>query len=212
MGCSPHNSGQQQLMRQPMIQDDLGFIPLVTKKQCTPFCYELAKRSLVAAEMQINRIWAPREKPKSLSEFRSAYDPLLVDIHFYFVSIRNINRYLKELTNDELFSCLKDKFIIMENSFFAHFKNGRDALEHMNERLPGNKYANRTKEITENGCTRSVHAGVSLKRGIYYYSDQEWDISDNEFRKMKSQIDNFLQNVLDIAMKEYQKRFPPVQP
>ncbi len=106
------------------------------EKPATSHCFSLSKRSLLAAEIQMERIWGPIVK--SVDHPLLPYEIKLIDIHFYFVALRNLYRYLNKIMSDPVYSHLKADLEILNDKWFRHYSKGREAFEHIDQRFPGN--------------------------------------------------------------------------
>ena len=182
--------------------------------------YTTLERHLKAAEIQIHRIWSSIPKaqesveslnpPKSFKEqsqylrqVRKLYDPVFIDIHFYFISWNGIRRMIKffskilELKINEVFPEI--------SGMFQSHKDIRDAIEHFDERLPGEKYEHRVKEIIQSpGCAPSkIYGGISSD-GCYLFGDKKIDIKLESFltlKKMTIEIIDHINQIVDDLIK-----------
>jgi hypothetical protein len=182
-----------------MNSDDSQRVFFSSKRPATAHCYNFAKRSLLAAELQIGRVWRQRPVTTDYAEKAQAYQLILIDLHFFFISIRNLYRYLEKIVADPTYAHLKKQLDQLNIQWFKHYSSGREAFEHIDQRLPGEKHENKIVEIEENGARRKIHYGLYLKKGIFAHSDREWDISLTTFHKMKNDVDMLLEAVVQAS-------------
>lgn len=175
-----------------MISDDSRRVFFSSKGPATSHFYDLAKRSLLAAELQIGRVWGRRPMSIDYAEQAQAFQLILIDLHFFFISIRNLYRYLEKVVADPTYAHLKPQLDLLNAQWFKHYSSGREAFEHIDQRLPGEKYENKIIEIEVSGARRKIHFGLDLSKGIFAHSDREWDISLTTSAKLKSDVDMFL--------------------
>jgi len=157
------------------------------------FAYRRLDTYLLAATIQMKRIWQDAEDVKSKmpdqsklreftdqSSFRKKvselYAPLFVDIHFYFSSWDNAGKMMKVLSKQPELAAAK---LVYEKHWphINHFSNGRHTFEHFHDRLPGEKDEHRVKEVIQSpGAGPSKIYGGVTKDGFYVHSDGRWDI------------------------------------
>lgn len=165
------------------------------EKPATSHCFSLAKRSLLAAEIQMERIWGP--VIKSADNPLLPYEIKLIDIHFFFIALRNLYRYLNKIMSDLVYSHLKADLEILNDKWFRHYSKGREAFEHIDQRFPGERHQDRIIEIEEKGARRKVHYGLSMKDGVFTHSDESWDISKKSFVVFKDNVAQFMQKIVE---------------
>lgn len=171
------------------------------EKPATSHCFSLAKRSLLAAEIQMERIWGP--VIKSVDNPLLPYEIKLIDIHFYFVALRNLYRYLNKIMSDPAYSHLKADLEILNNKWFRHYSKGREVFEHIDQKFPGEKHQDKIVEIEEKGARRKVHYGLSMKDGVFTHSDESWDISKKSFAEFKDNVAQFIQKIVESSNKRF---------
>jgi len=174
---------------------DTQRVSFSAEKPATSHCFSLAKRSLLAAEMQMERIWRP--VIKSVDNPSLPYEIILIDIHFYFVALRNLYRYLNKIMSDPVYSHLKADLEILNDKWFRHYSKGREAFEHIDQKFHGEKHEDKIVEIEEKGARRKVHYGLSMKHGVFTHSDESWDISKKSFAEFKDSVAQFIQKIVE---------------
>lgn len=179
-----------------MISDDSQRVFFSSKRPATSHCYDFAKRSLLASKLQLGRVWEKRPVPTDYAEKAHAYHLILIDLHFFFISIRNLYRYLEKIVADPTYAHLKPQLDNLNDKWFKHYSLGREAFEHIDQRLPGEQHEHKIVEIEENGARRKIHYGLYLSKGIFAHSKHEWDISIPTFEKLKNDVDVFLHAVV----------------
>ena len=172
-----------------MLSDDSHWF-FACKNVATPFAFHLARRYLQAAENQITRIWEP-------SVVNGDQEAMLIDIHFYFVALRDVYRFLNKVVSDEVFGGLLPKLAELNDKWFKHYSLGRDAFEHIDQRFPGERYSDRIVEIEEKGAKRKIHFGLKPSQGLFQHSDLEWDISRATFDLIKADVEDLLQLIVE---------------
>ena len=170
------------------------------ERPASSHCFSLAKRSLLEIEMQINRIWEPAVEAGDNPQL--PYDVKLIEIHFYFIAIRNLYRYLNKIISDPVYSDLEEQLEVLNETWFKHYSKGREAFEHIDQRFPGEKHDEKIVEIEENGARRKVHYGLSMKRGTFTHSDESLDITKDTFLKFKEDVARMIQNIVDSSNKK----------
>ncbi|MCK9284897.1 MAG: hypothetical protein M0P39_11500 [Rhodocyclaceae bacterium] len=160
------------------------------KRPATPHCFDFAARSLRAAEIQISRIWDRPVVSGSHSAVEAAFHDILIDVHFYFVSLRNVYRFLVKVVEDPAFEHFKPEVARLNDTWFRHYAKGREAFEHIDQRLPGEKQEHQLVEVTADGSDpRKIHYGLSLHGGIFRHSDLSFDISRDAFSRIRSEVE-----------------------
>jgi hypothetical protein len=166
------------------------------KRPATPTCYRLAVRSLRAAAIQVDRIWShnltvPPDQVDVLA------GDILIDIHFYFISLRRLYGYLKKIVDDPAFAHCAPSLEALNQQWFKHYSLGREAFEHIDQRLPGEKHEHLLVEIEENGARRRVQYGLRMSQGLFYHSNQSWDISATCFERIGREVAGFFIDLTD---------------
>jgi hypothetical protein len=186
-----------------MFTEEKQKISFSSKHPATPHCYDLLKRSLIAADIQIKRIWEDPTKKINPHDPTQVHDHILIDLHFYFISLRNIYRYMKKIVEDPTYSDLQSELEVLNDRWFKHYSSAREAFEHIDQRFPGEKHEHKIVEIEENGAKRKVHYGLQMRNGLFLHSDKKWDISHGTFLVIKSDVQKFLKLVTDSSRKSY---------
>lgn len=180
-----------------MFSEDSQRVMIKSKKPATSICYDLAIRALLSAEIQIERIWSI-EIYKVTAEKHNVLPQQLVlmDLHFYFISLRNIYRYLAKIVEDQAFENLKSDLAVLNDRWFKHYSSAREAFEHIDQRLPKEIHENRIVEVTENEASRKIHYGLYITRAVFAHSDKEWDISEDTYLQIKNDVQAFLDKLV----------------
>jgi hypothetical protein len=192
-----------------MISDDSQRVFFSSKRPATSHCYDLAKRSLLAADLEINRVWSARPTSSDHAEKARQFQLILIDLHFFFISLRNLYRYLEKIVVDPTYTHLKPRLNRLNDQWFRHYSSGREAFEHIDQRLPGEKQENKIVEIEENGGRRKIHYGLYLSKGIFAHSDLEWDISLPTFAKLSSDVTTFFHAIIQASSTALNTDAPP---
>jgi len=191
-----------------MPSDDSQRVCFTSKSAATAICFDLCLRSMRAAELQVQRIW---DRPIVSGETKlvaSAFEDILIDVHFYFVALRNIYRYLQKVVSDPAFSQCHDELDQLNVKWFQHYAKGREAFEHIDQRLPGQKHEANIAEINEGGAKRKINYGLRMREGIFLHSDARWDITRATFKQIKHDVQTLLKRIM--ASRESSN--PGVQP
>lgn len=192
-----------------MISEDSQRVFFSSKRVATSHCYDLAKRSLLAANVEINRVWSERPTSANHTEKLHQFQLILIDLHFFFISLRNLYRYLEKIVIDPTYAHLKPELDRLNDQWFRHYSSGREAFEHIDQRLPGEKHEGKIVEVKESGARRKIHYGLYLSKGIFAHSDLEWDISLPTFIKLKQEVDMFLQAIVQASNTALNADAPP---
>ena len=182
-----------------MLSEDSQLVFFGSKSSATSISFDLAHRSLRAAEIQIDRIWGIPSVSRNPEQMAAANQDILIDVHFYFVALRNVYRWLEKIVADEVFKGLRSGLDEMNDKWFRHYGEGREAFEHIDQRLPGQKHESKIVEIEENGARRKINYGLSMRQGIFRHSDGEWDISKAAFGDIKNDVDELLRSIVEIC-------------
>lgn|GEM_PF-1841435 len=137
-----------------------------SRNGATATCFNLARRSLRAAEIQVSRIWDRPVVQGDQQTLTAAAEDILIDVHFYFVALRNIYRFLEKVVSDEVFQELRPGLVELNEKWFKHYSLGREAFEHIDQRLPGQRHQNKITEIEEKGGKRKINYGLRLSKGL----------------------------------------------
>jgi hypothetical protein len=168
-----------------------------SKKPATSHCFDFARRSLRAAEIQMERIWSRPGLPADHPQFVPAVHDVLIDVHFYFIALRNLYRFLARIVEDPMFAHLEAELRALNDVWFKHYAKGREAFEHIDQRLPGEKHEKNLVEVTDGGSPRKIHYGLSMRRGVFEHSDLTFDISKQAFERLRSDVSGFLTKVIE---------------
>ena len=180
-----------------MLSEDSQRVFFASKSAATSFAFDLAHGSLRAAEIQVNRIWDHPAIQSDDPHAAAVFQDILIDVHFYFIALRNVFRFLDKVVSDEVFQELHPELANLHDKWFMHYNLGREAFEHFDQRLPGQKYENRIVEIEERGAKRKIHFGLSLSNGLFRHSDQEWDISKATYESINADVVELLTRIVD---------------
>ena len=88
-----------------MLSKDSQRVFFSSKKAVTIHGFDLAFRALRAAEIQVDRIWV--RPSQSRDSVASPFEDILIDVHFYFISLRNLYRFLHLVIVDPTFTHLQ---------------------------------------------------------------------------------------------------------
>lgn len=144
----------------------------------------------------MERIWNRPGLSADHPQFVAAAQDALIDVHFYFIALRNLYRFLHKVVQDPVFAHLQPELQVLNDTWFKHYAKGREAFEHIDQRLPGEKNEHQLIEITENGASRKVHYSLSMRRGEFQHSDLTFDISKQTFERLRAEVDAFLAKVV----------------
>ena len=168
-----------------------------SKRPATGHCFDFARRSLRAAEIQVERIWDRPALSGDDPRFIAAVHDALIDVHFYFIGLRNLYRFLHKVVQDPAFVHLATELQTLNDAWFKHYAKGREAFEHIDQRLPGERHENQIAEIVENGAFRKVHYGLRMRSGVFAHSDLVFDISKETFHRMRADVIVFLAKIVE---------------
>ena len=168
-----------------------------TRWPATSHCFDFARRSLRAAEIQIDRIWNRPVVSGSHDVVEAAIHDILIDIHFYFIALRNLYRFLAKVVEDPAFEQFGSEVDRLNDAWFKHYAKGREAFEHIDQRLPGEKHEHQLEEVADGGAPRKIHYGLSLRDGVFKHSNLSFDISREAFGRLKSEVDATLVKILN---------------
>lgn len=182
-----------------MTNDEALKVMAACRKDSTVHCVDFAFRSLRAAEIQVARIWnfGPAPSPHDVDARSRFYQDILTDIHFYFIALRNVYRYLLKTVRDPAFDAFRPELAELNDRWFLHYSKGRDAFEHFDQRLPGEQQESQIIEIVDDsGGRRKIHYGIKPKKGVFTHSDQEWDITTDTFNRISSDVKSLLSRII----------------
>lgn len=168
-----------------------------SRNDATATSFDLATRSLRAAQIQISRIWDRPVVQGNHQIVAAAFEDILIDVHFYFVALRNTYRFLEKVVSDETFQELRPGLLELNDKWFKHYALGREAFEHIDQRLPGQKHESKIVEIQEGGARRKINYGLRLREGLFMHSDLKWDISKAAFERISADVRAFLNRIVE---------------
>src|SRR5439155_24708961 len=142
-----------------MISKDELAVVSRSSRPATATCYRLALRSLRAAEIQVARIWDRNLTVGSAERIDSLAQDVLIDVHFYFIALRGLYRFLEKIVNDPNFAYLQLQLEALNQRWFKHYAAGREAFEHIDQRLPGEKHEHRLVEVEKGGAKHKTQYG-----------------------------------------------------
>lgn len=180
-----------------MTSEEIQRVFFASKRGATSHCFDFAGRSLRAAELQINRIWDRAVVSGDTALVTAEFQDILIDVHFYFISLRNVYRFLQKVVADPKFEHLCPELDKLNEKWFRHYGKGREVFEHIDQRLPGEKHELNIVEIEECGEKRKINYGLRLREGLFLHSDSRWDISRTTFLKIRHDVQSLLQQIID---------------
>lgn len=180
-----------------MLDKDEQRIFFSCEHPATSHCFGLSGRSLRAAEIQVERIWEHPGLSANHPQFMATAEDVLIDVHFYFIALRNLYRFLHKVAQDPVFAHLQPELHVLNDKWFKHYARGREAFEHIDQRLPGEKYESRVVQITENGASRKVCYGLNMRSGLFMHSDLTFDISRGTFQHLRQEVAEFLAQIVE---------------
>lgn len=172
---------------------DQQHVFLASQLPATSHCYFFTLRSLRAAELQVQRIWARVDSASESSD--DFFQDILIEVHFYFVALRNIHRFLSKVVEDPAFQHVQPAFTRINNDWLLHYSKGREAFEHIDQRLPGQKQEHQLKATSDSNGTRKVHYDLSLRKRTFTHSNLTFDISKEAFDRLKAEVVSILSAV-----------------
>ena len=181
----------------PMHNNDTLKLMIASQREATVHCMNFANRSLRAAAIQVHRIWH-RPRPPCSTDFLASeifYQDMLTDIHFYFISLRNTYRYLSKVVEDPAFEPHRIELEKLNTAWFSHYAKGREAFEHIDQRLPGEKHQSRI--ISSDDGMSKLHYGINPSDRLFLHSDQEWDISEITFKKIYHDVTELISSIIN---------------
>ena len=183
-----------------MTNDEMFKVMTASRSGATIHCVDFAYRSLRAAEIQVGRIWNREPKPsqQDVEATKRFYQDILIDIHFYFISLRNLYRYLAKAVEDPAFDAFRPELAELNDRWFLHYAKGREAFEHIDQRLPGEKHESRIVEIVDDdGGRRKIHYAFWPRKGLFAHSDGEWDITSAIFDRISVDVESLLSRMVE---------------
>jgi hypothetical protein len=135
--------------------------------------------------------------------------PLLVEVHFYFVSWAGCRNMLQILAGQPEFLEAKKVFDRYRKEF-EHYVAGRNSFEHFHDRLPGQGDAHRVKEIQPDPRAGPHRIFAGFANGKYVHSDLEWDVSPASLERLEMYIGEILGVVHTRIDEEFARKFAAV--
>lgn len=111
-----------------MMNVDKQKVFFASKRPATSHCFDFAGRSLRAAEIQMDRIWNRPVVSGSYAVVEAAIHDILIDIHFYFVALRNVYRFLAKVVEDPAFQQFKPDVEQLNNAGSSTTRRGEKPL------------------------------------------------------------------------------------
>ena len=187
------------------------------------FAYERLSVHRAAAAKQMARIWDANAESKSSigdpgpgasQEEISAYHrkvkdgkiPLLYETNFYFVAWTDCRNMLEVLVGQPEFLEAK-KVFDSHRKHFEHYTEARNSFEHFDDRLPGQRYEGRVKEVREDLAAGPRRILFGFKGGNYKHSDKLWDITPASLELLESAIEDVLGVLHRTIDEEIQSKF-----
>jgi len=102
--------------------------------------------------------------------------------------------------SDPIYTHLKPELEDLNQKWFKHYAQGREAFEHIDQRFPGEKHEGKIVEIEEKGARRKIHYGLSMKKGLFTHSDKSWDISAASFEEIKASVRHLIGQIVDSSI------------
>jgi hypothetical protein len=132
--------------------------------------------------------------------------PVLYEVHFYFVAWANCRNMLEILTGQPEFREAKKVFDAYRRHF-EHYVAGRNSFEHFHDRLPGQRDAERVREIRDDASAGARRVFAGFAGGKYVHSDLSWDISPKSLELLNQSIAEVLAVVHRTIDEEFRRRF-----
>lgn len=184
-----------------MTNDEMLKVMTASCSGATIHCVDFACRYLRASEIQVGRIWnrEPTRSQQDVEAMKKFYQDILIDIHFYFISLRNLYRFLAKAVEDPAFDdAFRTELAELNDHWFLHYAKGREAFEHIDQRLPGEKHESRIVEVVDdNGGRRKIHYAFWPKKGLFAHSDGEWDITSATFDQISADVKSLLSRMVE---------------
>jgi hypothetical protein len=187
------------------------------------FAYYRLNLHRTAAHRQMGRIGeaiaaskSPEPEPGAgaTQEERRAYvregiqrmQPVLSEVHFYFVSWSGCRNMMQVLVGQPEFLEAKKIFDGYRKEF-DHYVAGRNTFEHFHDRLPGQREERRIKEAqpNPNAGPHRIYSGFS--NGMYLHSNMSWDISPRSLELLEQSISDVLSVVHAKIDEEFSRIF-----
>ena len=146
----------------------------------------------------MERIWDRPGLPADHPQFVLAVHDALIDVHFFFIALRNLYQFLARVVEDPMFAHLKTNLDGLNDKWFRHYAKGREAFEHIDQRLPGEKNEKQLVEVRDaGGGPRKIHYGLYMRKALFKHSDLTFDISKQTFERLQADVNAFLTTILE---------------
>ena len=182
---------------------------VVTNGNGAFFAYRRLEMHLEAARVQMSRIEeaipaSSGQEPTDSSsqvevrEFMRerivALNSVQREVHFYFVSWCGCRNMLEIIVGQpELLSA--KKVFDSHRKTFEHYVAGRNSFEHYHDRLPGQRYEERVREIGPDGSGGARRAYSGFREGQFIHSDMAWDISRRSLEQLERTVHEVIEAV-----------------
>ena len=186
-------------------EEKLFFV--VPNGNAASFAYGRLQMHLWAAQTQMARICqaivgsstthepGPGATQQELREYirdgARRMQPVLAEVHLYFVSWAGCRNMLKILVGQPEFLEAKKVFDSYLKEF-EHYVAGRNSFEHFHDRLPGQTDAHRVIEIQTDPQVGHHRVFAGISGGKYVHSNLEWDISPASLERLKKYMGEIL--------------------
>ena len=179
------------------------------------FALDMLKRHQAAAALQMQRIvqainHASLKMPEepSISDqllvkryFKTArdlYQPIFIEMHFYFVSWVNCQNMVKVLGSFPEF-IEANKYFNGVRKYFDDYAEARNTFEHYHDRLPAGKNASKVKETRKDPNAGPSRNYGGLEKGKYTFSDRSWDIGPESLVLLNTIIEEFVSKIVHVV-------------
>ena len=127
---------------------------------------------------------------------RTVFNQIFAEIHFYFIAWNTIQEMFKVLCHPGRLSCIKPLFSC-HRQLLKHYGDGRDALEHYQDRLPDGKRVR----------TMSVPSDLGNLHGSNFtFGGLEWDVGPSSIGKLKTIVKQLKREARREAEAKYQAK------
>lgn len=132
--------------------------------------------------------------------------PVLCEVHFYFVSWAGCRNMLQILVGQP--ELLEAKKIFDGHlKHFEHYVAGRNSFEHFHDRLPGQRNEAKVKEVRPDPNAGAHRIYIGFSEGKYVHSDSTWDISPKSLEQLENSIAEVLAVVHSRVDEEVSRKF-----
>jgi hypothetical protein len=171
--------------------------------------WSLMSQYHAAAHTQVKRIWdsfaaadaagGKRREPDGTRTWVVHQRQGLLDIHFYFTCWAQVRLMMRVIVNRSGFPRVG---IPKEHQkLLDHYRDGRDALEHHDERLHGGKEERRMKDAPWN------HGSVEGQ--TYSFGAKVWNIGQESLADLDSIVAQFEGRMREVALERQIANTPP---